>query len=117
MKELTIQTKIKILNHAIKYLKRRNCYGMCTAIDSGFQRYDIDIVLILNLHNYYPDFTHDNYMKFYSFNKTVKAHANCSYWDSYNRKIIPIMRRVIFLRYLILKLRIQQFKQWYTILH
>ena len=117
MNELTIQDKIQVLKGAIKYLKRRTCHGMCAAIALGFRDYDKNILRsYTDVYDYYPDFTHDNYMKFYKFNKIVKLHANCSYWDNYNRKITSIIRRIIFLRYLILKLRIQQLKQWYTTL-
>ena len=114
MKQLTIQDKIQILKYAIKYLKRRTCYGMCASIALSIRDYNKNCIMTYaDVYDNYPDFTHDNYIKFYRFNKTVKLHANCSYWDNYNRKITSIMRRIIFLRYLILKLRIQQFKQWY----
>lgn len=117
MIRLTTKSKIIILKDAIKHLKRRNCCGMCTAIGLAFNKYNDNVIVnALDIYYNYPDFTHDNYIKFYRFNKTVKIYARGSYWDSYG-KVISLIRRIIFLRYLILKLRIQQFKRWYTILH
>lgn len=117
MVRLTTKSKIAILKDAIKHLKRRNCNGMCIAIFLALRNYDNNIVkLASSLHYNYPDFTHNNYMNFYRFNKIVKLHADCEYWDRCDYSKTSIIRRIIFLRYLILKLRIQQFKQWYTTL-
>ena len=117
MKELSIQDKIQILKDAIKYLKEYECVGMCPALSRSINNYTHCIIIPYSTLDYhYPDFTHDNYMKFYRFNKTVKQCKNCVYWDDYNGES-GRQRRIIFLRYLILKLRIQQFKRWYTISH
>ena len=110
MKQLTIQDKIQILKDAIKYLKEYKCTGMCIAIYKHLNNYTFHIVSLSTLDYYYPDFTHDNYLKFYRFNKTVKRYKDCAYWDDFYN-VFGINRRIIFLRYLILKLRIQQFKQ------
>lgn len=110
MKELTIQDKIQVLKDTIKDLKKYKCTGMCTAISKHLKNYTSHILLLSTLDYYYPDFTHDNYLKFYRFNKTVKRYKDCAYWDDFYN-VFGINRRIIFLRYLILKLRMQQFKQ------
>lgn len=117
MKKLTIQDKIQILKDAIKHLKKCKCIGMCIALSIHIKKYTNRIVVpISTLDYYYPDFTHDNYIKFYRFNKSVKQYENSVFWDDFLGGF-GIRRRIIFLRYLILKLRIQQFKQWYMTLH
>lgn len=117
MKELTIQDKIQILKNAIKHLKECQCVGMCIAISTCMREYTSNIIIPHStLDYYYPDFTQDSYIKFYRFNKTVKQCKGYVYWDAYDGGS-SMKRRIIFLRYLILKLRIQQFKQWYTTLH
>lgn len=116
MKELTIQDKIQILKDSIKHLKECRCVGMCIAIATQLRNYTSHIIVPHStLDYYYPDFTHDNYIKFYRFNKFVKKYKDCVYWDTYDGES-GRKRRIIFLRYLILKLRIQQFKQWYMTL-
>lgn len=73
MKELTIQDKIQILKNAIKHLKECNCVGMCIAISTHIKNYTSHIIVPHStLDYYYPNFTQDNYIKFYRFNKTVK---------------------------------------------
>ena len=116
MKQLTIQDKIQILKDAIKYIKEYKCVGMCCALSIHIKNYtNCIIVPHSTLNNYYPDFTHDNYLKFYRWNIFVKRYKNSAFWDDFD-KGFGVKRRIIFLRYLILKLRIQQFKQWYTTL-
>lgn len=117
MKELTIQDKIQILKDAIKHLKEYKYVGMCIALSIHIKKYTNNtIVPYSTLDFYYPDFTHDNYVKFYRFNKSVKECENSAFWDDFLGGF-GVKRRIIFLRYLILKLRIKQFKQWYTTLH
>lgn len=117
MKELTIQDKIQILKNAIKYIKECEWVGMCRALSIHIKNYtNCIIVPHSTLDYYYPDFTHDNYLKFYRWNKSVKLYENCAFWDDFTRDS-GVKRRIIFLRHLILKLRIQQFKQWYMTLH
>lgn len=116
IKELTIQNKIQILKDAIKYLKEYRCVGMCAALSRSINNYTHPIIIPYSTLDYhYPDFTHDYYMKFYRFNKSVKQCEPREFWD--NMDVFGMKRRIIFLRYLILKLRIQQFKRWCTILH
>ena len=116
MKKLTIQDKIQILKDAIKYLKEYKCVGMCCTLSILIKKYTNKIVVPHStLDYYYPDFTHDRYLKFYRFNKYVKQYKHSPFWD--NIDVFGTKRRIIFLRYLILKLRIQQLKQWYTTLH
>lgn len=81
MIRLTTKSKIQILKDAIKHLKRRNCDGMCTAIGFGFRKYNNNVLTnAVDIYDNYPNFTHTDYMRFYRFNKTVKLHANCSFW-------------------------------------
>ena len=111
MKELSIQDKIQILKGAIEYLKKYEYVGMCPSLTRSMHHYTHRIIIPYSTLDYhYPDFTKDNYMKFYRFNKTVKQCKDCIYWDNHISKSGKT-RRIIFLRYLILKLRIQQFKQ------
>lgn len=111
MKQLTIQDKIQILKDAIKYIKEYKCVGMCCALSIHIKNYTNRIIVPHStLDYYYPDFTHDNYLKFYRFNKSVKEYENSTFWDDFSGGS-GVKRRIIFLRYLILKLRIQQFKQ------
>ncbi len=116
MKELTIKDKIQILKDGIKYLKNHTCVGMCAALSRSINKYPHRMIIPYStLDYYYPDFTHNNYLKFYRYNKSVKQCENGRFWDDCY-SIFGMKRRIIFLRYLILKLRIQQFKQWYTTL-
>lgn len=116
MQELTIQDKIQILKDAIKYIKKYMCVGMCAALSRSINNYTHRIIIPYStLDYYYPDFTHYNYLKFYRYNKSVKQCENDTFWDDCYG-IFGLKRRIIFLRYLILKLRIQQFKLWYMTL-
>lgn len=116
--KVTLKEKIHILKLAIINLRTKKSIGMCTAIIDSMYIYwkTSNIPHISNIEEIYSDFTHNNYIKFYKFLKVPKYYNKNTFWDKYDN-YYACKRRIIFLRYLILKLRIQQFKQWYTTLH
>lgn len=80
MKLLTIQNKIQILKGAIKHLKEYKYLGMCNAIVKNIKNYiPHTIIPHSTLDYYYSDFTHDNYLKFYRFNRSVKQYKHSAF--------------------------------------